>query len=131
MGQRFVSTVKRMRRLTWAQVRARRLGLDCLSPIYWHKIANGVTEATGNGAGFYGKPFQPGAIVKNDVEFILFLRNPLQTAQQIVGVVNGEPARAIRERLQDLLIRRGRLGYMRQDSARLAVGVVVVIAIPG
>jgi site-specific DNA-methyltransferase (adenine-specific) len=56
------------------QVRARRLGLDCLSPIYWNKIANGVTEARGNGAGFYGKPYQPGAIVKNDVEFILFLR---------------------------------------------------------
>jgi site-specific DNA-methyltransferase (adenine-specific) len=56
------------------QVRARKSGLDCLSPIYWNKIANGVTEASGNGAGFYGKPYQPGAIVKNDVEFILFLR---------------------------------------------------------
>jgi site-specific DNA-methyltransferase (adenine-specific) len=58
------------------QVRARSAGLDCLSPIYWFKIANGATEAAGNGAGFYGKPFQPGAIVKNDVEFILFMRKP-------------------------------------------------------
>jgi site-specific DNA-methyltransferase (adenine-specific) len=56
------------------QVRARALGLDCLTPIIWHKIANGTTEAEGNGAGFYGKPYQPGAIVKNDVEYILFLR---------------------------------------------------------
>jgi site-specific DNA-methyltransferase (adenine-specific) len=32
------------------------------------------TEAKGNGAGFYGKPYQPGAIIKNDVEYILFLR---------------------------------------------------------
>ena len=56
------------------QVRARRLGLDCLTPILWHKIANGVTEAEGNGAGFYGKPYQPGSIVKNDIEFVLFLR---------------------------------------------------------
>jgi len=56
------------------QVRARRLGLDCLTPILWHKIANGVTEVQGNGAGFYGKPYQPGAIVKNDVEYILFMR---------------------------------------------------------
>jgi DNA modification methylase len=56
------------------QVRARRIGLDCLSPILWNKIANGVTEAVGNGAGFYGKPYQPGAIVKNDVEYLLFLR---------------------------------------------------------
>lgn len=56
------------------QVRGRKLGLDCLTPILWHKIANGVTEAEGNGAGFYGKPYQPGAIVKNDIEHILFLR---------------------------------------------------------
>jgi modification methylase len=58
------------------QVRARRLGLDCLTPILWHKIANGATEAEGNGAGFYGKPYQPGAVVKNDIEHILFMRKP-------------------------------------------------------
>lgn len=58
------------------QVRARALGLDCLTPILWSKIANGVTEAEGNGAGFYGKPYQPGAIVKNDIEYIVFLRKP-------------------------------------------------------
>jgi site-specific DNA-methyltransferase (adenine-specific) len=56
------------------QVRARKLGLDCLQPIFWHKIANGVTETEGNGAGFYGKPYQPGGIIKNDFEYILFLR---------------------------------------------------------
>lgn len=56
------------------QARSRTLGLDCLTPILWHKIANGATEAAGNGAGFYGKPYQPGAIVKNDIEYILFLR---------------------------------------------------------
>ncbi|HEY7338150.1 MAG TPA: site-specific DNA-methyltransferase [Bryobacteraceae bacterium] len=56
------------------QVRARTLGLDCLQPILWNKIANGATEAKGNGAGFYGKPYQPGGIIKNDIEYILFLR---------------------------------------------------------
>lgn len=56
------------------QTRARRLGLDCLTPILWHKIANGVTEAEGNGSGFYGKPYQPGSVVKNDLEYILFMR---------------------------------------------------------
>jgi len=56
------------------QVHARKLGLDVLTPIIWHKVANGVTEAEGNGAGFYGKPYQPGSIVKNDIEYILFLR---------------------------------------------------------
>ena len=55
------------------QVRTRAIGLDCLTPILWHKIANGTMEAQGNGAGFYGKPYQPGAIVKN-VEYILFMR---------------------------------------------------------
>jgi DNA modification methylase len=55
-------------------VRVRMFGLDALTPILWFKIANGVTEAKGNGAGFYGKPYQPGAIIKNDVEYILLLR---------------------------------------------------------
>ncbi|MGH6840310.1 MAG: DNA methyltransferase, partial [Methylocella sp.] len=74
------------------QVRSRKLGLDCLTPILWHKIANGVTEADGNGAGFYGKPYQPGAIVKNDIEHILFMRKggsyrspaPLQKALSVL-----------------------------------------------
>ena len=74
------------------QVRSRTCGLDVLTPILWHKITNGVTEARGNGAGFYGKPYQPGAIVKNDVEYILFLRKggeyrkvtPLQKALSIL-----------------------------------------------
>jgi site-specific DNA-methyltransferase (adenine-specific) len=56
------------------QVRTRKIGLDCLTPILWHKIANGVTEAKGNGAGFYGKPYQPGSVIKNDMEHILFMR---------------------------------------------------------
>ena len=56
------------------QVRIRKAALDCLTPILWFKIANGSTEAQGNGAGFYGKPYQPGAIIKNDVEYILFFR---------------------------------------------------------
>lgn len=56
------------------QVRMRKLGLDNLTPIHWYKVANGVTEASGNGAGYYGKPYQPGAIIKNDVEYIMFFR---------------------------------------------------------
>lgn len=74
------------------QVRSRKLGMDCLTPILWHKIANGLTEAEGNGAGFYGKPFQPGAVVKNDIEYILFMRKggtyrtptPLQKALSVL-----------------------------------------------
>ncbi len=72
------------------QVRSRRLGLDCLTPILWYKIANGVTEAEGNGAGFYGKPYQPGSVIKNDVEYILFLRKGgrYRTATQLQKILS-------------------------------------------
>jgi site-specific DNA-methyltransferase (adenine-specific) len=55
-------------------VRARNFGLDNLAPIIWYKIANGATETVGNGSGYYGKPYQPNGVIKNDVEYILFLR---------------------------------------------------------
>ena len=55
-------------------VRSRQIGFDYLTPILWHKIANAKFEANGNGAGFLGKPYEPNAIVKNDVEYILMLR---------------------------------------------------------
>jgi DNA modification methylase len=55
---------------------ARAVGFDNLTPIFWYKIANAHYEAEGNGAGFLGKPFEPNAVVKNDVEFILMLRKP-------------------------------------------------------
>ena len=51
------------------------LGLDYLTPILWHKISNAVTEVRGNGA-FLGKPYEPNAIIKNDVEYILLFRKP-------------------------------------------------------
>jgi site-specific DNA-methyltransferase (adenine-specific) len=56
-------------------VRARRLGFDNLSPIFWYKIANATYEVE-NGSSFLGKPYEPNAIIKNDVEFILMLRKP-------------------------------------------------------
>ncbi len=56
-------------------VRARKLGFDNLSPIFWYKIANANYEVE-NGSGFLGKPYEPNAIFKNDVEFILMLRKP-------------------------------------------------------
>jgi modification methylase len=81
------------------QVRSRKLGLDCLTPIFWHKIANGVTEAEGNGAGFYGKPYQPGSIVKNDTEYILLLRKggeyrSVQPLQKALSMLTREEMQA-------------------------------------
>lgn len=52
------------------------VGFDYLSPIFWYKIANAVTEVEGNGTTFLGKPYEPNAVVKNDVEYILIFRKP-------------------------------------------------------
>jgi site-specific DNA-methyltransferase (adenine-specific) len=52
------------------------IGFDPLAPIIWSKITNAVTEVAGNGSGFLGKPYEPNAIVKNDIEYILLLRKP-------------------------------------------------------
>jgi DNA modification methylase len=56
-------------------VQCRKLGFDNLNPIIWHKISNANFEAN-NGSKFLGKPYEPNAIVKNDIEFILMQRKP-------------------------------------------------------
>lgn len=56
-------------------VRCRRIGFDNLNPILWLKIANASFEVE-NGSKFLGKPYEPNAIVKNDMEFILMQRKP-------------------------------------------------------
>jgi site-specific DNA-methyltransferase (adenine-specific) len=53
----------------------RRMGFDNLNPIIWHKIANANYEVS-NGTKFLGKPYEPNAIIKNDIEFILMQRKP-------------------------------------------------------
>ena len=57
------------------QEECRKLGLDNLAPIIWQKIANASYEA-GGGSTFLGKPYEPNAIIKNDIEYILFQRKP-------------------------------------------------------
>ena len=57
------------------QVRARKIGLDCLTPIRWFKVGNIALEAS-RSARYLGKPNLPNGIVKNDIEQILFLRKP-------------------------------------------------------
>lgn len=56
------------------QEHCRLLGFDNLAPIIWYKIANARYEA--GGGGFLGKPYEPNAIIKNDIEYILFQRKP-------------------------------------------------------
>lgn len=55
------------------QERCRRIGFDNLAPIIWHKIANAAYEVE-NGSGFLGKPYEPNAVIKNDIEYILMQR---------------------------------------------------------
>lgn len=58
------------------QERCRTLGFDNLAPIIWHKISNASLEASGNGSSFLGKPYEPNAVVKHDIEYVLSLRKP-------------------------------------------------------
>jgi DNA modification methylase len=55
------------------QEHCRSLGFDNLAPIIWHKISNANYEVE-NGSRFLGKPYEPNAVVKNDVEYILMQR---------------------------------------------------------
>jgi modification methylase len=57
------------------QEHCRKVGFDNLAPIIWHKISNAVYEVE-NGSSFLGKPYEPNAVIKNDIEFILMERKP-------------------------------------------------------
>lgn len=56
-------------------VLCRKIGFDNLNPIIWYKISNASFEVS-NGSKFLGKPYEPNAIIKNDMEFILMQRKP-------------------------------------------------------
>jgi len=74
------------------QEHCRAIGFDNLAPIIWHKIANAAFEAEASG-GFLGKPYEPNAVIKNDVEFILMQRKPggyraPTTAEKLLSVIS-------------------------------------------
>lgn len=56
-------------------VSCRKIGFDNLNPILWHKISNAAFEAN-TASSILGKPYEPNAIIKNDVEYILMERKP-------------------------------------------------------
>ncbi len=119
------------------QVRARAFGLDNLTPIIWYKIANGIMEATGNGTGYYGKPYQPNGIIKNDAEFILLLRKggeyrkPDQT-QKILSMLNKEEQRAwYRSIWTDLRGASTRAGHPAPYPAELASRLIRMFSFAG
>ena len=76
------------------QEHCRAMGYDNLAPIIWYKITNASLEVS-NGSRFLGKPYEPNAVVKNDIEFILFQRKPggyrqPSLAQRILSVIPSE-----------------------------------------
>jgi modification methylase len=76
------------------QERCRKIGYDNLAPIIWHKIANATYEVE-NGSSFLGKPYEPNAVVKNDIEFILMQRKPggyrkPSVATRVLSVISAE-----------------------------------------
>jgi DNA modification methylase len=80
------------------QEHCRQIGYDNLAPIIWHKIANAVHEVE-NGSGFLGKPYEPNAVIKNDIEFILMQRKPggyrqPSVATRILSVISDENHKA-------------------------------------
>jgi len=85
------------------QEHCRRIGFDNLAPIIWHKIANAVYEVE-NGSRFFGKPYEPNAVIKNDIEFILMQRKPggyraPSVATRVLSVI---PEEAHREWFQQI-----------------------------
>jgi DNA modification methylase len=76
------------------QEHCRRIGFDNLAPIIWHKIANAAYEVAGSST-FLGKPYEPNAVIKNDIEFILMQRKPggyrkPSVATRILSVISAD-----------------------------------------
>lgn len=76
------------------QEHCRRIGFDNVQGIIWQKIANAAYEVEG-GSGFLGKPYEPNAVIKNDVEYILMQRKPggyrsPSIATRILSIVSAE-----------------------------------------
>lgn len=81
------------------------IGYDNLAPIIWHKIGNASLEAGGN-ARFLGKPYEPGAVVKNDIEYILLFRKPggynsPSTAERILSAIEADTHQRMFRQLWD------------------------------
>jgi DNA modification methylase len=76
------------------QEHCRQIGFDNLQGILWVKIANAAYEVE-NGSGFLGKPYEPNAVIKNDVEHVLMQRKPggyrsPSVATRIMSVISEE-----------------------------------------
>jgi DNA modification methylase len=87
------------------QEHCREIGFDNLAPVIWYKIGNASLEAGGN-ARFLGKPYEPGAVIKNDVEYILLLRKPggyrsPSTAERVLSAIEADEHQKMFRQLWD------------------------------
>ena len=76
----------------------RYLGFHNLATMVWHKISNAKFEVE-NGTSFLGKPYEPNAVIKNDLEFILMQRKPggyrrTTEAMRVLSVISEKNHRA-------------------------------------
>ena len=81
------------------------IGFDNLAPIIWYKIGNASLEAGGN-ARFLGKPYEPGAVIKNDIEYILLFRKPggyrsPSTEERILSLIEADRHQTMFRQLWD------------------------------
>ena len=79
------------------QEHCRKIGFDNLAPIIWYKIAN-ISLEVSNGSRFLGKPYEPNAIIKNDIEYLLFQRKPggyrtPDSAKRVLSIISEEDHR--------------------------------------
>lgn len=88
------------------QLGCRQIGFHNLAPIIWYKIANAVFEVE-NGTQFLGKPYEPNAIIKNDIEYILMQRKPggyrrPSDAMRVLSLIGEKDHRAWFNQILDL-----------------------------
>lgn len=85
------------------QEHCRKIGFDNLAPIIWYKITNASHEAE-NGSSFLGKPYEPNAIIKNDIEYILMERKPggYRSPSVAVRILSVIPEKKHREWFQQI-----------------------------
>jgi modification methylase len=116
--------------------RCMEIGFDYLTPIYWSKIANMATEVGGS-ARFLGKPYEPNAIIKNDVEYILLLRKPgayrkPTNAQRALSLLDPEDHRRwFRSVWSDIRGERRKAGHPAPFPVELARRLVMMFSFVG
>ena len=77
------------------QEHCRTLGFDNLAPIIWHKISNAAYEVENGSIASSGSHYEPNAVIKNDIEFILMERKPggyrtPSVPARVLSVISGE-----------------------------------------